>query len=197
MYVGQTKSTLKRRFNQHCEPKIKTAIGMAIQKHGRENFSMVILQDGITELDELNILEKKYIKDLGTMVPNGYNVEEGGKSYPMSDATKKKIGIANKGRNITWADKIGEGVKKLWEDPEYREHQTKQRYEKRGKYRKGITKKMLRKPIDIEELKKDYLDYMTGEEISKKYNVSIHTIYNIIKRENIQKRGYKCNIKNQ
>jgi group I intron endonuclease len=197
MYVGQTKSTLKRRFNQHCEPKIKTAMGMAIQKYGRENFSIVILQDDITELDELNILEKKYIKDLGTMVPNGYNVEEGGKSFPMSEATKRKISIANKGRNVTWGYKVSEGAKKLWEDPEYRERQTKQRYKKRGKYREGITKKMLRKLVDMESFKKDYDDYMGLSNISEKYGISIPTIYRIIKREKFQKRGYKCNNKNK
>ena len=40
----------------------------------------------------------------------------------------------------------------------------------------------------------DY-NYMNLEEMSNKHSISLNTMYRIIKRENIQKRGYKCNQK--
>lgn len=92
-------------------------------------------------------------------------------------------------------NKISDSVKELWNNKEYRELQTKQRFEKRGKYRNGIIKEKLRVKIDIHEFKNDYFNYMHLDEISKKYKISINTIYQIIKRENIKKRGYKCNQK--
>lgn len=195
-YVGQTKSSLKRRFNQHCDKRNKTAISYAILKYGRENFSIEVIRENVNSMDELNELEIRYIKDLNTISPNGYNVEYGGKCSPPSEETKRKISKANRGRKIIWTDKISSGVKKLWQDSEYREKQTKQRYEKRGKYREGIVREKLRKKIDLENFKIDYRNYMSLFDIQKKYEISLPTVYRIIKREQIGKRGHKCNNKN-
>lgn len=53
----------------------------------------------------------------------------------------------------------------------------------------------LRKEINIDDFKKDYSSYINLQEMSKKYGISVHTIYRVIKREGIKKRGYKCNQK--
>ncbi len=193
-YIGQTKQSLKARFTQHCNPKIKTLIALAIHKYGKENFSIQPLAENIKTLEELNELETRYIKEFGTLSPRGYNIEAGGRS-PTSEETKKKLSDALKGREVTWGNKISNGVRKLWEDIEYREKQTKQRYKKRGQYRKGIVREKSRKQIDLEAFKKDYENFLGLQSISEKYKISVHTIYKIIKREKIKKRGYKCNIK--
>jgi hypothetical protein len=36
------------------------------------------------------------------------------------------------GRKITWSEKISETIKQKWQNPEYREKQTNQRYVKRS-----------------------------------------------------------------
>lgn len=195
-YVGQTRSSLRKRFNQHCDIRNKTAISYAIRKYGKENFSIEALCENINNLDELNKLEIQYIKDLNTISPNGYNVESGGRCSSPSEETKRKISKANRGRKIIWTHKISGGVKKLWQDSEYREKQTKQRHEKRGKYREGIVREKLRKKIDLENFKIDYRNYMSLSDIQKKYEISLPTVYKIIEREQIEKRGHKCNNKN-
>ncbi|WP_323162297.1 hypothetical protein, partial [Pseudomonas fluorescens] len=80
-------------------------------------------------------------------------LQEGGNCSKTSEDTKIKLSKTLKGREILWRDKVMEGVKKLWEDKEYREKQTKQRYKKRGKYRENIIKP-LRIDLSIEEMNK-------------------------------------------
>ena len=74
----------------------------AIRKYGWDAFQVQILYSG----DDARNLEAKFIKEQKTLVPNGYNVAEGGagrpgKRSPMSEETKKKIGNANRERKAT------------------------------------------------------------------------------------------------
>ena len=193
MYIGQTRSTIAKRFNQHCEKRNKTVISCAIRKHGKESFALELLLENITSQTVANSEEVRLIEEFKTLAPFGYNLERGGNNCSMDKATKKKISNALRGRKVTWGDKVSEGVKRLWEDPAYRDRQTKQRHEKRGKYRGGIVRLKLRKDIDIEEFIEDYHNFMGLSQICTKYDCSTNTIYQIIKRENIKKRGYKCN----
>jgi DNA invertase Pin-like site-specific DNA recombinase len=80
-----------------------------------------------------------------------------------------------KGRKIKWAEKVSIGVKKLWEDEEYRTKQTEQRKQKRGKYRDGIIKP-LRLELPSEKINQLYKDGKTINEISKLLGVSFYTI---------------------
>ena len=193
VYIGQTRSSIKKRFSQHCETRNKTAIGLAIKKYGVDNFEYAILYENIETLEELNKKEIECISLYNSISPNGYNIESGGKVIFANAESKAKISKALKGRKITWSKKVSESVKKLWENEEYRNRQTKQRHEKRGKYRKGIIKEKLKKKINKEELKKDYESFVSLKEISDKHKISIDYLYMFIKREGIPKRGYKCN----
>lgn len=74
----------------------------AIAKYGWDKFSIAVVAK-VSDSDLLNVLERVWIKDLGTRDPKvGYNVQEGGNSgrtgVKTSEATKLKIGAANKGR---------------------------------------------------------------------------------------------------
>jgi group I intron endonuclease len=193
VYIGQTRSSIKKRFSQHCETRNKTAIGLAIKKYGVDNFEYAILYENIETLEELNKKEIECISLYNSICPNGYNIEYGGKVIFANAESKSKISKALKGRKITWSKKISESVKKLWENEEYRNSQIKQRHEKRGKYRKGIIKEKLKKKINKEELKKDYESFISLKEISDKHKISTEYLYRFIKREGIPKRGYKCN----
>ena len=74
-YVGQTIRTLKERFKGHCHA--DSVLGRAIRHYGKKNFKLEILKTCATK-EELNEWECRYIVELGTKVPNGYNIADGG-----------------------------------------------------------------------------------------------------------------------
>lgn len=129
-YIGQTKSCINRRFSQHCEERNKTCISYAIKKHGKMNFTIKVLKANVDTQERLNYLEAFYIKKYNTLAPNGYNIEKGGYS-PMSQVSRDKLSEKLLGRKITWNEKVSVGVKKLWEDGDYRKKQTNYSYVRR------------------------------------------------------------------
>jgi group I intron endonuclease len=74
-YVGQTERTLEKRFQEHstCERK---GLGVAIRKHGKENFTIQLLE----ETEEGNERETYWIKETKSY-ENGYNL------CPYGDST--------------------------------------------------------------------------------------------------------------
>jgi len=126
-YIGQSIcKDIKSRWKQHKVKDSKT-IGnyllSAYNKYGIENFTYKIICICFDE--DCNKYEEEYIKKYNTLVPNGYNLQSGGKriymkrkntklseSYiqkmrnrmigtKLSDETKKKIGNALRGKNIS------------------------------------------------------------------------------------------------
>lgn len=75
-YIGQTKQGYFKRFQQHCSS--DSLIGRAINKYGKENFIIEILES-TTETSEANKLEHFYILKNNCVVPNGYNANEYGR----------------------------------------------------------------------------------------------------------------------
>lgn len=192
-YIGQTKYSLNYRFKKHKEKsrRYKSALYRAFDKYGIDNFYIESLLQGDFSQDELNKLEIAFIKKYKTLSPFGYNLEIGGNNSPMSKETKLKLSEIHKGRKILWGDKVGKAVKKLWEDKEYRERQTKQKCKKRGKYREGITKP-LRLDLPNEEMRKLYNQGWSINQIAKKYKVNFEVIKKRLCRgEVIRKNGYK------
>lgn len=192
LYIGQTINSIKFRFRKHLgqinSKNRCSALYFAIKKYGKENFIISEIVSGEFSKEELNNLEIFFINHYNTLSPNGYNLQAGGKSTTLADEVKKSISKTLLGREITWRDKISETMKKKWENPEYREQQTKQRHDKRGKYREGIVKEKLRAKINEIEFEKDYTDGMKIKDLEVKYSISVSTIYKIIKRNNICKR---------
>lgn len=84
-YVGLTVQTLERRWKYHIEQakgryiQSKESLHTAILKFGETEFNISIIDRGITKTD-LEAKERKWIKDLGTLVPIGYNISSGGVS---------------------------------------------------------------------------------------------------------------------
>jgi hypothetical protein len=119
-YIGQTtKLNINARLNNHKSENSRCLlIKRSISKHGIENFDITILEKNIPE-NQLDDLEKKYIKTLNTLTPFGYNIENGGnknkklsketkrkiseseKGKKLSEETKQKISLANKGRKLS------------------------------------------------------------------------------------------------
>ena len=93
-YVGQTSRSLKKRFNEHAKCR-SSAIGKAIQKYKRENFTVEMLEACET-IDQANEREKYWIDFYNTIAPNGYNLTDGGKNCVYSKETCRKISVAQK-----------------------------------------------------------------------------------------------------
>lgn len=89
IYVGQSVDIYKR-WSQHkykaFDPKeigYNSAIHAAIRKYGSDNFILEIIEE--CEPDLLDERERYWINKLGSLVPNGYNIMDGGQS------SRKKI----------------------------------------------------------------------------------------------------------
>ena len=106
-YVGQTKNFERRMKEHQHENSGCRYLKHAIQFYGFDECGVYILEDDLS-IDEANELETVYIRELGTLVPNGYNLNEGGNCAPMLQETK---------------DLLAEMAKNRWADPEFREKQ--------------------------------------------------------------------------
>ena len=97
IYIGQTIQTLEDRWRQHRK-KSSTCLYLkrAFEKYGIDNFifEMICCCDN----EELDKLEIHYMIEFNSIVPNGYNLREGGNSGRHNEETKKKISDALKGR---------------------------------------------------------------------------------------------------
>lgn len=179
IYIGQTINSVDSRFKQHLYQATRenkgSAIYAAISKYGKDNFVVESLVSGDYSKVELNELEAFYIKKYESLYPKGYNLQTGGCSFLVAESLKKRISTTLKGREIAWAKKVSEGLKKVWQDKEYREKQVLQRREKRGKYREGI-KKPLRLNLPLEEINKMYSNGKSIYAIAKYYKVPYSTI---------------------
>lgn len=91
IYIGVTKRNIKIRFNEHStcvkrQPNRPSVIGLAIEKYGKENFKIEVLEkiefNTNKKLnDKLNILEKQYVKMFQSYKKDiGYNRTMGGDS---------------------------------------------------------------------------------------------------------------------
>ena len=112
-YIGQTIRTLEERIadHKHCK---KTLIGKAIQKYGwsDKTFKVEILEVCET-LEQLNEREKFWIAKYNSIVPNGYNMTEGGSigipGKPKSEATRARMKLAQaKNRKCVCCIETGE-----------------------------------------------------------------------------------------
>lgn len=78
-YVGQTRGSLDKRWKRHCwkTKKNKYYLHRAIKKYGKNNFKVEILHS-CSSFEEMDNLEKKFIKLYDCRHPNGYNLTYGG-----------------------------------------------------------------------------------------------------------------------
>jgi group I intron endonuclease len=78
MYIGVSKNP-KKRFRSHgwISRKGNSAMKLAMQKHGVENFKMEILVEGSQEY--CYALEETAINSFNTLSPCGYNISTGGR----------------------------------------------------------------------------------------------------------------------
>lgn len=103
-YVGQyCKDSPTKRFTTHKSNARNEGFSeylyRAIRKHGVEHFDFTRVC--VCDNNELNDLEKKYIKEFDTFGTNGYNMTSGGqgiKNYKHTAETKERLRIASTGK---------------------------------------------------------------------------------------------------
>lgn len=102
VYIGQTINTPENRWKEHCRKsrgKV-SAVSSAIQKYGKECFVFEVV-DSAESIDELNQKEALWIKTIGSLSPNGYNLNSGGNNYEDSEETRTKKSDARKNTRHT------------------------------------------------------------------------------------------------
>jgi group I intron endonuclease len=109
IYIGQTIQTLEDRWRQHRK-KSSTCLYLkrAFEKYGIDNFIFVMICCCVYE--ELDKLEIHYMIEFNSIVPNGYNLREGGNSGRHNEETKKKISDALKGRTDIFRHQLGKPI---------------------------------------------------------------------------------------
>lgn len=96
-YIGQTIKSPDRRINEHFQGRRRSAIALAIKKHGAMNFTRHVLQvcDSQSEMDDAEV---EWIQRLGTVAPGGYNIALGGKGQgAVSEEIRAKIARSKSG----------------------------------------------------------------------------------------------------
>lgn len=213
IYIGQTKTTLEKR-SRHNGIGYKKSIVFynAIKKYGWNNFSAQIITE-VDTIEQANYAEEDWIIRARELLgkENVYNAAAGGSNCVMSEETKKKISLANKGKKHTNQTKnkisLSHMGKKLSQNTKDKLSKTnkgrlppntgkkhtneaKEKMSKRAKEREHKTK--LNQEI---ELKICDLYNLGGTTIylGKLYNINPSTISQIIKRNKqvVRSRGSK------
>jgi group I intron endonuclease len=97
-YIGQTTKTAESRWNEHLlvTSKKKYALSNAIRKHGRAAFSVEVLEFCDTP-EDLDDAERFWVDWYQTIAPLGYNLTSGGRTYRLSEASRRKMSeLANR-----------------------------------------------------------------------------------------------------
>jgi group I intron endonuclease len=100
-YIGQSINNFNKRYKggdwskYNHNPILKNAVS----KYGLENFEFEILEDNISDIDELNKLEIKYANDYNSYRPNGYNIRGCGENKFVDDSLKEHLSTFRIGTN--------------------------------------------------------------------------------------------------
>ena len=90
-YIGQTMISLEERWRQHKSDRSNCRyLKRAFEKYSIENFEIKLICICFDE--DLNKFETQYITYYNTLVPNGYNLRQGGNNAKQHQETKQKIG---------------------------------------------------------------------------------------------------------
>lgn len=154
IYIGQSTKTLEERIMWHRNAFVSapyTHLYQAMHKYGWDMFHFTVIDDSATTKQELDELEKYYIKKYDSIV-HGYNMTEGGESNPM-DCEKSRSKHNARMRDPNVRSRISESMKKSYLDrggpsAEHRKHlsdqkkamyASKQGDEVRAKFRANYT----------------------------------------------------------
>lgn len=141
IYIGQTVDYEKRK-NSHINDLRSNRHGNSYlqnswNKYGENSFEFtVVVECAMEHLDDLEI---QYIRQLGTLAPNGYNMTKGGdgvRGLKWSSESRAAKSLAMKGKNVgkdahfygktftlETLEKMRESTTNLWKNEDYRRRQ--------------------------------------------------------------------------
>ena len=155
-YIGQTTRTIEKRMKEHLTQKGCIALHAAIEKYGEDNYTIEIL---IIVNDELlDDYEKTFIKLFNTLVPNGYNIRDGGSNGKHCEESRERMRQA----------KIGP------KNHNYGKPRTEETRAKISEKKKGENHHFYNKELSIEHKQK-------LSEVHKKYDSSLPIYIGFIK----------------
>jgi group I intron endonuclease len=111
-YVGQTIRSLDWRWRNHvraAERGVTHLICSAIRKYGPDAFVRSVLATANSQ-EELDALETKFILELGTLSPAGYNLTTGGEHPIVTDEVRAKQSAKSKGHKRWTPEAIAKSV---------------------------------------------------------------------------------------
>lgn len=172
-YIGITKTTLEKRWDNGKSYKTCPLVNRAIEKYGWENIKHEVLCVVETK-EDAELQEREFIKKYNTTNPKfGYNILPGGDvaTNPVTDEMRYKLGSGWRGKKRTEDEKkrIGEGVRKKFSRPEGNGHIG-------VKATKGTKKKMSesqKKSWEDEKRRKEASDRMKRRMADQEYRKRI------------------------
>jgi group I intron endonuclease len=122
-YIGQTICDVSEKLNLHLsnsyKEKYKNKFVQALRMYNKECFVTEVIEDNVP-IDQLNYLEKQYIKIFDT-VNSGYNTTTGGPGSPGNKHSKESrlmISKKHSGKKLSNKTKklIGLAAKQMWDN---------------------------------------------------------------------------------
>lgn len=107
-YVGQTWDFPERFYRHHLPKREQFLFDRSLQKRPDKFVWTTLLE--LSTQEDLNVAEASFIKELGTRVPNGYNLTEGGKNGRHCQETKDKIAWSNSDPDAPNSERLRECV---------------------------------------------------------------------------------------
>lgn len=102
VYIGQS-IDVKQRWRQHKyetkKDKPKMIINRAMKKHGIENFSFEVIASCF-DMSAANDAETFIVAQENSLIPNGYNVTNGGYNSPKTKEWKQQMSLKAKERYV-------------------------------------------------------------------------------------------------
>lgn len=202
-YIGQTINP-EDRFRAHKSnafnkknSEYDSPIHRAFRKYGYDNFEYQILAQ-TDDLDALNLLEEFFINKFDTQIPNGYNIEKGGKNCqkPPLDIEEREKLIWDQAKLTK--DEVVE-LRKAYQNKESPKEIYEKKYKERlhyqsfmniwtGKRYSLIMPEVFQEPRRtklteeiVRAIRQDRQNtQLSYEKLAKKYNISKATIADIV-----------------
>jgi len=193
-YIGQSRQKkCEYRWYQHrhqafVKKSEKSALYDAMRSYGVENFQYIILLKDI-ENNKLNDIEQEYIKKYNSLVPNGYNIKEGGNHTPHSEETKRKIGLKSLGRKAVLGQKRTEEQKRNIGNASRGRKKNQECLEKMKKRmdewhnNNPIPHKNCKYTIEDVRYMRNNPDNLSIDDLRKKFNIERYRLMMIINKE--------------
>lgn len=186
IYIGATTRTIEERMKEHYRRRI-TCIDKAIYEQGKDNFIVEVVEE-CSSKEDLMLRENYWVKYYKCIIPNGYNMCEGGGKtigFRHREESKKNMSVNRKGKhtgvdNHFFGKTHSDEQKAKWSEERRGRRLSKEWRDKLGK---AHCKKVIN--LDTGEI------YNSCLEAGEKLNVASTNVSRACKSETGKCRGYR------